>query len=325
MIIFLYGADAFRSGQKIAEIKNKFFKSDSSSSGLSIFDLAENFDLNQIFFVLETANLLAPKRLIIIKNLLSGASGEKQKVFLDFLQKKAKGLVVDEDQVVIFWEKENPKKTNTLFKFLESLQDKIKKQQFEKLSGQKLEQWIVKRIKSLEEKSGITAAAIQKLILFTGGEMFSLENEIQKLVNFTDGKMIQEEDVENLVRSAVDTNIFQTIDALAARNKKEAVKLLQAHLEKGEDPFYLFSMFIYQFRNLLKISDLQENYGADEYAISRITKMHPFVIRKSLGQAKKFSFARLKEIYQKLSELDTQSKTGKMDIRLALGKFIAEL
>ena len=93
MIIFLFGADAFQSGQKVSEIKNKFLKSDSSSSGLSVFDFEENVDVQKILGTLETANLLAPKRLVIVKNLLAKASAENQKLFLEFLKNTQKKII----------------------------------------------------------------------------------------------------------------------------------------------------------------------------------------------------------------------------------------
>jgi DNA polymerase-3 subunit delta len=234
-------------------------------------------------------------------------------------------LVSDENLVVIFWEDDSLKKSSALYKFLESSDGEIKKQNFEKLTGEKLNARIVKKIKSLDEKCGISKGALEKLILFTGGNMFSLDREIQKLVNFSDGRIINEKDVDDLVKAEVDINIFNTIDALANNNKKEAMQLLENHLQKGEDPFYIFSMFVYQFRNLLKVADLKENCNANEYEVSKITKMHPFVIRKSFAQIRNFSFQKLKSIYQKLSDLDMQIKTGKIDIHLALNKFIAEL
>ena len=325
MIIFLFGADYFRSSQKTAEIKNKFLKSDSSSSGLSVFDFAENVKAKDVLGAFATANLLAPKRLVIVKNLIGQGLLGEQKEMLDFLKKKKSELIFDEDLVVIFWEKDSPKKSNTLYKFLESLGLEIKKQNFEKLSGEKLNAWIVRRIKNIDGECGISRGALEKLILFTGGDMFSLDKEIKKLVNFSDGKIISEKDVEEIVRAKTDINIFNTIDALTNSNKKEAMRLLENHLQKGEDPFYIFSMFIYQFRNLLKVADLKENYNADEYEISKITKMHPFVIRKSFAQTRNFSFQKLKGIYKKLTDLDTQIKTGKINIRLALNKFVVEL
>lgn len=91
MIIFLFGADYFRSSQKTAEIKNKFLKSDSSSSGLSVFDFEENAGAKEIIGACTTANLLAPKRLVIVKNLIGQASMESQKELLGFLKEKKSG------------------------------------------------------------------------------------------------------------------------------------------------------------------------------------------------------------------------------------------
>ena len=82
--------------------------------------------------------------------------------------------------------------------------------------------------------------------------------KLPKLINYSDGQMISDKDVELLVKAKIDGNIFSAIDALGANNKKEAMKLLHDNLEKGEDPFYIFSMIVYQFRNMIKIADLKE-------------------------------------------------------------------
>jgi len=84
-------------------------------------------------------------------------------------------------------------------------------------------------------------------------------------------------------------------------------------------------MFVYQFRNLLKIAALQEQFGNDEYSIARESKLHPYVVKKGLNQTRNFSLTQLKKLYTELSKLDTQIKTGQIDIKVALGKFVVEL
>jgi DNA polymerase-3 subunit delta len=84
-------------------------------------------------------------------------------------------------------------------------------------------------------------------------------------------------------------------------------------------------MLVYQLRNMLKIADLKENFEYSEGEISRISQMHPFVVRKSLSQIRNFSFTKLTKLYQKLSQLDVMMKTGKIEAELALDKFIGEL
>ncbi|HPN96178.1 MAG TPA: DNA polymerase III subunit delta [Candidatus Moranbacteria bacterium] len=321
MVIFLYGEDTFRSRQKLKEIKQKYLASDKSGSGLSSFDCEEKTQASKIINVLGTPNLLAPKRLVIVENIISNGAAENQKELLEFLKRNKESVIANSDLVLVFREENAPKKSNVLFKFLA---ENSKKQEFEKLNGLKLEQWIVKRIKEKNKNGSISKGALSLLLAFAGNDIYVLDGELEKLVNFSSGRMIGEKDVEMLVKANISSNIFLTIDALGNKNKKEALSLLYRHMEQGEDPFYIFSMFLYQFRNLLKVADLKER-NMNEYEIGKITKLHPFVIKKSFGQLRNFSLVDLTNIYKKLGDLDTEIKTGKIDIKLALDKFIAEI
>jgi DNA polymerase-3 subunit delta len=330
MLIFLYGEDSFRSRQKLLEIKNKFLLTDTIGSGLSIFNYGSGAQISsskdgrnkqRLLDVLNTPNLLAPKRLVIAQNMIEEATDNEKDDFIMYLKKYEKQIQDDTDLVIIIWEAAQPKKNGKLYKILTKI---AKAQNFEKLNGLKLNQWILQKIKEIRKESGISKNALEKIILFVGNDTNFLDKELQKLVDYTDGKVIQSADVDMLVRANLDTNIFNTIDALV-NNKKEALRLLEEHFKKGDDPFYIFSMLVYQFRNLLKIAALQEQFPNNEYAIAKATRLHPYVVKKGLSQIRNFSLAQLKEIYKKIGNLDTQIKTGQMDIKLALGKFIAEL
>ena len=111
---------------------------------------------------------------------------------------------------------------------------------------------------------------------------------------------------------------------MARRDKRTAFKLLHQHLERRDDEIYLLSMFIYQFRNLLKIKDLVEK-GVPFYQLVKRTGLHPFVIKKSWEQIKKFSLKELKKIYQKLLFLDLEIKIGRIEPETALDVFLMEI
>jgi len=323
MIFFLYGEDSFRSYERVLEIKDRFKLSDKSNSGLSSFDAEEKKSIFDEFMkTYEMPSLFSPKRLLVIKKAISAASSEEQKKLLDFLKGNAERLLKDEDWIVVFWESGMPKKNNALFKFLEH---NAKKQNFEGLSGVKLEQWAMKKLKSLNAEAAISKDAIRKLLAYAGNDTAVLSNEIEKLFNHSHPDMISEEAVDTLVKAKIDSNIFETIDAIASGNKKKALALLHKHLEKDEDPFYLFSMFVYQFRNLIRVNDALESRVMQEAQIAKMTHLHPYVVKKSLMQARNFGSFRLKSLYQKLSVFDLKIKTGTLDIRLALDKFIAEI
>lgn len=238
------------------------------------------------------------------------------------MKKNIDTLKSNTDCVVIFWEEQIPRKNNALFKFLLL---NAKKQNFEKLIGPKINQWVLEKIKKSNSNTEISRTALDKLVVYTNGNTAILSQEIEKLISFSYGKTIDDIAIDSLTKADLDNDIFKTIEALAGKNKKLALKLLRQHLERGDDPFYLFSMFVYQFRNLLRISALQENKIFNEFEIAKITKLHPYVVKKSFSQARNFGLHNLKVIYKNLGEIDTNIKTGKLDAKLALDKFIVEL
>jgi DNA polymerase-3 subunit delta len=328
MIIFLYGEDEFRSREKLAEIKNKFFKKNPDSpSGL--FDFSEkSWNADDIITKISSGGLFSSKRLAIIKDIISSGKEYEDGKLENFLKAEAKNQ--KSDLIFIFWEGAKVKKSGKLYKFLQKI---AKCQEFEMLEGAKLKNWISLEFKKIGgEGISVDQEAVERLIIFVGNDLNLLSREIEKLVNFSakggsasGGKSkgkISVEDVERLVKSKIDTDIFKTVDALARGDKRTALKLLHDHLEAGEDPYYLLSMYFYQFRNLVKVKPLAEKSESPAGIAARL-KMHPFVARKSLDQCRNFSWSRLKALYNELCEIDFASKIGKTDIELALDKFVA--
>ena len=337
MILFLYGEDNFRSWEKVSAIKNKFLRKDKIGSGLTIIDFREDNEKNKLSEIVSAQALFSSKRLIIIKNLiLSGISSDQQEV-LSFLEPGKKNLQASQNIVLVFWENGLPRKNNKLFKFLLA---SSKNQNFEKLTGNKLSAWTLKRIQDLGGK--ISPEALNKLIVYIGNDLLQINNEANKLTSYAQGKVIAETDIDLLVKSKIEANIFETIDALASKDKKKALELLHNQLGKGDDPFYIFSMYVYQFRNLLKIAGFFAQSAApaggqgsasgryfqgntNQYEIAKLTKLHPFVAQKGIVQLQGFTLTQLKKNYKKLGELDLQIKTGKIDIVLALDKFVVSI
>ena len=331
MLIFLYGENDFRSGEKLTEIKNKFLSNNNSGSGqpavdtaflagLSVIDYEEENN-KKLSDVASSSGLFSSKQLIIVKNLILSASSVVQEESLEFLKSK-KILISDKDIVIVFWEAGAPRKNNKLFKFLDK---NSKSQKFEQLKGAKLTSWISEQVEKNNPKVKISKEAVGKLVIYVGNNLFQLDNEIKKLTNFKEKGEINEKDIEVLVKSKIDANIFETIEALSGGNKKLALKLLHGQLEKGEDPFYILSMYTYQFRNLLKISEFSSQGVGNQYQIAKEAGIHPFVVQKGLAQLRNFSTEKLKAVYKKLQKIDLNIKTGKTDIKLALDKFVTEI
>ncbi|HBB37381.1 MAG TPA: DNA polymerase III subunit delta [Candidatus Moranbacteria bacterium] len=321
MIIFLYGEDGFRSNRKLAEIKNKFTEKYKEGGTLFVFDFVEpGAKISDLIIKLSSGGLFSNKKLAIVKNILQNKTAAQDLELLDFLKKADKGEI--KDLTLVFWEKERIDKKLKLAKFL---LEKTKKQEFGLLDGSKLTNWIIGEIRAIgEDKVSISPKVTEKLSIFVGNNLSLLSKEIEKLVGYRSKGEISEEDINLLVKSKIDTDIFKTIDSLARQDKKTAAGLLHNHLSAGEDPFYLLSMYFYQFRNLLKVKALAEK-NVSEREIAQKLKLHPFVARKSLEQGRNFSLDQLKKLYKDLCEIDFGAKTGKIEIELALDKFIASV
>jgi len=317
MIIFLYGPDTYRSRQKLNEIVEHYKKIHKSGLDLKLLDLKEK-DFQDFKNEAQIASMFSEKKLLVLKNAFENFDF-KEKISAE-IEKFAKS-----EEVILFYEEEIKKD-----KFFQTLKKFSEYQEFQLLDGERLKNWVKKEFKKYQAK--IDSAVLEKLIEFVGNDLWQMANEIKKLVAYKTGHNqittvtklcpeIEREDVELLVKSKIETDIFKTIDAIAAKNKKRALKLLKAHLEKGDSPFYLFSMINFQFRNLLIIKDLMER----NLSLYRFTDLHPYTIKKTLALSERFRFPELKKIYQKIFQLDLDVKTGKIEPEMALDLLITEL
>jgi DNA polymerase III delta subunit len=321
MIIFLHGADSFRSNQKLREYRERFLKKYGSQAGLTVIDADDNPDF-KLAKLNVSQGLFSTLRLVIIKNLTSHLNPEAQEQAIAFLRSN-KNILDGKDVVIILWEGELSKKSSRLFVFLKKV---AQIQEFKKLEGNDIYKWTIERLKEICPEQKISRDALEKLVAYTSGDSRLIQMELEKLASFKDQGEISEEDVDQVVVSLSANTIFETIEAASSGNKRRALELLHGQLENKKDPFYLLSMYVYQFRNMLKIGEVFWRGSISKNEISKLTNIHPFVVQKILPQLKNFSLSGLQRIYQNLQEIDEGIKTGKMeDARFELDLLLTKL
>lgn len=312
MFYFIYGQDSYRSKEKLNAIKEKYINASLGDINLAIADIADkNIDFTQITRMVLAMPFLAKKRLVIINNLLS--SGKK--AILEGIGKLLSK--VPETTLLVFYENSLPDRRSSLFK---KLLKEGQVQEYKPLEGYQLQKWVEEKIQSSNAK--FEKSAVEKLIAFVGNDLWRMDNEIKKVTNYT--LQITCRDVEMLVHAQKDSNVFNFIDNLASGNTTRAVKELNMLQAAGKNELYILTMIVYQFRNLLIIKDLAER-GKSINEIIKESKLHPFVVTKTLAQAKRFSLAKLKSIYKMLLDYDLKIKSGKIEARLALNMLIFKI
>lgn len=349
MIIFFYGEDDFRAKKKIRELKEKFLREVDKSGGSIEYVDGKTADLKEINKKAATASLLASKRMIIIEDIFSNKNKDLLPEVVEYFQAKEKNnwgnVVIFSDSSIKAKRKfggeeivkidsdgrDKPlgKKEKILFDFLASQKFT---QEFKKLSNSELADWIKKEI---EGRSGaIAPRAIQTLIGLIGYDLWQIDREIDKLINFKSGEkpalttggapaIIEDNDVEELVKGNFDDNIFALTDAIGARNKALALKLLEEQFALGSNEIYLLTMMTRQIKIILQARQALDLGQSSKNLVSEF-KINPFVAQKAMEQARNFSLDALKIIFSRLVEIDFKIKTGQGEPQALLNLLIAK-
>ncbi len=304
MLILLYGEDTFRVREKLNQIVGQYSAIHTSGFNIQKID-CQKCDVDDLRGILQTNSLFKERKFLILKNVFLNGSLQKE-----LLSQKA--LLKETNDALVFFEEGKIKASEPLFLFLK---ENAKTQEFAPLKPSQLMQWAEREFERFHTKADIRV--VEMLVAAIGNDLWRFSQEIQKLVAFAHsrGARVQENDVRYFLKQGLEADIFATIEDISRKNKKAALERIASHFEKGESAPYIFSMLLYQFRNLLILKNLQ----------GKRSKLHPFVVKKSFPIAQKFSAQELKAIYKKLFEFDLATKQGRVAPEAALYSFVTQL
>jgi len=327
MIIFIYGPDTYRSRQKLNELKDKFINEiDINSQSLIVLN-GQTTTLKEIGEKINTGSLFAKKRMVVIEDIFDNKSDKLFTDLTSFLKKREVAAKSDEDNIIIFRDSDLNNKDKKLKKDAQKLFTYLLSQkyvqEFKNLIGTQITDFVKEAVKKLDRQ--IEPAATDILITRTNNDLWRLNSELHKLaMSISEGETITYQEVKNQVVGTYDENIFSLTDAIATRNRKLALTILEEQYIAGLSEDYILSMLIRQFKIMLQVkSAVAANLSANQ--ISTDLKLHAYVVKKSLAQISGFTLETLKENLNHLIALDFGSKTGQKDIKAELSLFISKL
>lgn len=300
MILFLYGSDSYRIHERLQVLRDAFrTKYDPQGLNTVLLD-GTQCDAESIHTQLKTSGLFSRKRFVALQRLWSLKKDQQEA-----LQRELQ--TVDTDTIVCITGDVPPSKANTLYKQLLKA-DKV--EEYNELTPVQLRTFIQQTCS--RAKATIAPDAVEYLAAAIGTDMWRLHHELKKLTHYK--QHITRTDAEQFVTSPLDENIFHLTDALGSRNLAEATKLLNEQLASGANVQYLLTML---GRHMSTLAKIKKTNGEG-------LKMHPYVLKKSLGQARRFSAEQLADAVLSLLRIDEQTKTGSADARVLLNLFIVE-
>ncbi len=291
MIILLQGKDSYLQKRTLDQII-----SNHSQARVIFFEFeTEKTILDLLKKEVRQESIFQEKKILVVIGLLEQIGLNKEIVsFLSPLAKTDKTTIILVENKTVFKHQLFNKIYNT-----------------EPLKLDSLKKWITNEIQlrggEIEER------ALQALIQAGGSDLWLISNEIDKLIAYKKGGKISINDVNLLIRPQIENNIFQAIDFIGQKDKKNALKMFYSHLKKGDSVSYLLAMIGFHFRTLILVKS-----GADSQKLG----IHPFVFRKALNQARFFSQEKLKNIYRQIIINDIKIKTGQIEEKTALDLLI---
>lgn len=184
-----------------------------------------------------------------------------------------------------------------------------------KLKSKKdLAPWIV----SLARQNGkiISLENANYMIQICGTDKLMLNNEMQKLIDYTgENAEIEKMDIEKVGIRTLETIIFDLTDSIGNRNIAISLKYLDELLMQKEPLQKILIMIARHFKALLvtKICVNQNQSVSDELNIK-----FPFIVNKYKDQCRRFKKEELEDIIINLANLDSNSKNGKIDLKIGL-------
>jgi len=315
MFYIFHGDDSHSQKETLVSLRAKL--GDPSMLELNTTQLSQPFSLAEIRQACDAVPFLAPARLVIVEDLFVSKPDKK---FLDELLAYLPQL--PETTRLVFLESQALPANHRILK-LAGQEGRGFARLFKRPEGGNLDRWIRQRV--AQKQGHISGQAVHMLASNIGNDLLILDNELEKLVLYKGTeKEIEAEDVALLSPYAAEANIFDLVDAVGNRDGKQAAALLHQKLGEGTDPFYLFSMFVRQFRLLVQVKELAEA-GDHPPAISRQLNLHSFVAGKLYQQAQHFSLSQLEQIYRHLLDIDVGVKTGRNDMTTALSLLVSSL
>jgi len=173
----------------------------------------------------------------------------------------------------------------------------------------------------------ITADNMSYIISCTGTDMTTIAGELDKIVNFAQGAhpdmdVVTRSDIDAVISVRIEDRIFDMISALVRRDRKKAYALYADLLALERQPMATIVLISREYDRMLKILELSQS-GMSEAAIADKLALKPFIVRRTLGNARRYTTKELRDHVAFAVSMDEAIKTGAMKDQTALEMMLA--
>jgi DNA polymerase III subunit delta len=191
------------------------------------------------------------------------------------------------------------------------------------LKGRNLVDWVIDYSES--KGKNLTDDNAQLLIDIAGENRNLLEAQLEKIFTFLgEEKEINHKVITEITSSLKEYSVFDLQNAIAKKEKKNALKIALKLIDSGTEPTFIIFMLTRFFTGLSRINELKE-LKMNVYAASRIVGTHHFYYDNYLRARALYSDEKLFKAAKALFKADLLTKTTSTDPKNTLAVLIAEI
>ena len=307
-VYLLYGEEAYLKKQYKDKLRVAMLSPDDTMN--YAYYEGKGINVKEVIDLAETLPFFAERRVIVLENteLFKNATPE----LADYIKE------MPDTTSMIFVESEVDKRG----KLYKAVQAKGRAVELGRQDETMLIRWIAGSVK--KERKQISEAVIRHFLMKVGTDMENIQKELEKLFCYTlDKDTITVDDVETICTTQITNQIFDMVNAVAAKQQRKALELYYNLLALKEPPMRILFLLTRQFKHLLEVQTLDKQ-GYARKDIGAKTGLHPFVVEKYQQQAKTFSQKELRDIMEESAEIEESVKTGSLTDMLGVELFIVK-
>ena len=307
-IFLIYGNEDYLINKNLNEI----LKSINSNDNISRYNL-DTDSIESVLIDASTVSMFDDKKVIICDNstfLTSEGKLENDENFLRYIENAFK------DVYLIFIVRNE--KLDERKKIVKSLKKVSKVIVCNKIENYDLSNYVYEYIKENGFRKDIET--ILKRSLYN---LSIITNELNKLFVYKkDNKNITSEDIDKVITSNINDNIFDLTNMVVNGEKEKLIDTYNNLIRMGEDPFKLMVTLSNQYRLILEVKLMVKNGYKDDEIISKL-KEHPYRIK--LAKNSLVSIEESTKKLEQLADLNYNIVTGKVDSNFGFEMFLLNL
>lgn len=311
MIKVFEGENSFLSKKKL-DCTIEEIKKNNPQISCKVID-AEKASISKICEEYETQDMFSEEKLIVLKRLLLN------KEYKDLVEKILSTCDKAEKTHLIIWEDRNIPKNTRYYKNFNAIKAI---ESFPKFNKPSFKKWAKEEIENqgleIDSKTlGIFAETVNY-------DPQTLQNETLK-IKLQGEKEVTEEIIQKNMEDAYTSSIWEFLDSINTKNNMEAnTKILLNLLKNGLNPHYLMIMISRNVKNIMMIIKMTEE-GKTDKEIASVLKIPPFTLPRLKKIAEDSDYEKLLKIYQKIYNLNYETKVGGIDSELGLILLVTRL